>query len=250
LLDFSPAAIAKERGCDRGQGVGKGISKRKLPAAKRLRTRQDEEDLAELEDELEDDDDGFETVDEDEDELDDDFDGYVVDDLDDFDGEGDEDMEGDSDDELDHMTQDEIDALWGAIQATQNMEETAMDEDNVIVVPSDVPAEEGEPGLELDAKGAEPVGEEAEEVTVRIVDEATVMPMRRVWQEDVVSRLPYREVQRPCGERVNGVMVDDQRVILVAVSLPECNADGQTVRETGPMGLRIGDKQEMTILAM
>jgi hypothetical protein len=199
LLDFSPAAIAKERGCDRGQGVGKGISKRKLPAAKRLRTRQDEEDLAE---------------------FDDDFDGYVVDDLDDFDGEGDEDMEGDSDDELDHMTQDEIDALWGAIQATQNMEETAMDEDNVIVVPTDVPAEGGEPGLELDAKGAEPV-EEAEEVTVRIVDEATVMPMRRVWQEDVVSRLPYREVQRPCGERVNGVMVDDQRVILVAVSLPE-----------------------------
>ena len=46
----------------------------------------------------------------------------------------------------------------------------------------------------------------------------TVLPKRRIWKDDVTSGLPFREVTRTKGVRANGVMIDDQRVITVAVS--------------------------------
>jgi hypothetical protein len=64
--------------------------------------------------------------------------------------------------------------------------------------------------------------EEEEEVDedyeVRVVTAPTVLERRRLWREDVVSGLPFREVWRRKEMRANGVMIDDQRVIVVCVS--------------------------------
>lgn len=44
------------------------------------------------------------------------------------------------------------------------------------------------------------------------------MPHGRIWRDDVVSSLPYVVVVREEGVLANGVMIDDQRIMLVAVS--------------------------------
>lgn len=54
------------------------------------------------------------------------------------------------------------------------------------------------------------------EVTVRHAP--TVLPKRRIWKEDVTTRLLYQEIVRKVGVRANGVMMDDQRIIVVCVS--------------------------------
>jgi hypothetical protein len=55
-------------------------------------------------------------------------------------------------------------------------------------------------------------------VRTRIVDAPTILPKRRIWRDDVVTSLPFREVIRRMAIRANGVMIDDQRVIVVCVS--------------------------------
>lgn len=55
-------------------------------------------------------------------------------------------------------------------------------------------------------------------VSTRIVDAPTILPKRRIWRDDVVTSLPFREVTRRMAIRANGVMIDDQRVIVVCVS--------------------------------
>lgn len=54
------------------------------------------------------------------------------------------------------------------------------------------------------------------EVTVRHAP--TVLPKRRIWKEDVTTQLLYQEIVRKVGVRANGVMMDDQRIIVVCVS--------------------------------
>lgn len=46
----------------------------------------------------------------------------------------------------------------------------------------------------------------------------TVLSKRRVWQEDVVTTLPYTEVVQVEPIVANGVMIDDQRIIAIKVS--------------------------------
>ncbi|KAK4689571.1 hypothetical protein P7C73_g542, partial [Tremellales sp. Uapishka_1] len=81
------------------------------------------------------------------------------------------------------------------------------------------------------------VEEEDQALEIRVVTEPTILPRRDIWKEDVASRLPFREVTRKLGVRANGVMIDDQRIILVCTK-----------------GRRAGDlskiKQEMTVLCM
>lgn len=62
------------------------------------------------------------------------------------------------------------------------------------------------------------VDDDETEYEVRLVSAPTVLEKRRVWREDVVSGLPFREVWRRLERRANGVMMDDQRVIVVKVS--------------------------------
>lgn len=57
-----------------------------------------------------------------------------------------------------------------------------------------------------------------QEYEIRLVTAPTVLERRRVWKEDVISGLPFREVWRRKEMRANGVMMDDQRVIVVSVS--------------------------------
>jgi hypothetical protein len=47
----------------------------------------------------------------------------------------------------------------------------------------------------------------------------TVLSKGRVWKEDVVSELAYQEVFAHWGVRGNGIMVDEERLIVVAVSV-------------------------------
>lgn len=59
-----------------------------------------------------------------------------------------------------------------------------------------------------------------DEWSVSVETEPTVLPKRGIWKEDVWSRLPYREVVRRKAIRANGVMMDDQRLIVVCVGVP------------------------------
>lgn len=51
-----------------------------------------------------------------------------------------------------------------------------------------------------------------------MVEGESVVEHGKVWKEDVRSQLGYVEVVRELGMRSNGVMVDDQRVMVIAVS--------------------------------
>lgn len=50
--------------------------------------------------------------------------------------------------------------------------------------------------------------------------EPSVMPGGKIWRDDVVSSLQYVVVVREEGVLANGVMMDDQRIMLVAVCCP------------------------------
>lgn len=54
-------------------------------------------------------------------------------------------------------------------------------------------------------------------VTTRTVP--TVLSKRRIWTEDVITTLPYTEVIQTKSIIANGVMIDDQRVIAIKVSI-------------------------------
>ncbi|KAL7424101.1 hypothetical protein Q5752_001686 [Cryptotrichosporon argae] len=75
------------------------------------------------------------------------------------------------------------------------------------------------------------------DVDVSVVVAPTVLPRARMWADDVVSALPYRKVVRARHARANGVMMDDQRVIIIN-STGRRNGDWTDVR------------QEMTVLCM
>ncbi|WVQ82207.1 hypothetical protein IAT38_004335 [Cryptococcus sp. DSM 104549] len=70
-----------------------------------------------------------------------------------------------------------------------------------------------------------------------LVDEPSVLPRGKFWKEDVKSGLPYRKVWRKYGGWANGVMVDDQRVIVICTSARR-NGDWSSIT------------QEMTVLCM
>ncbi len=53
---------------------------------------------------------------------------------------------------------------------------------------------------------------------VRTIDEPTSIDDDKVFADEILSNLPYREVTRRLGIVANGVMIDDQRVIMVSVS--------------------------------
>ncbi|WVR07189.1 hypothetical protein IAU60_004230 [Kwoniella sp. DSM 27419] len=67
--------------------------------------------------------------------------------------------------------------------------------------------------------------------------EPTVLDKADVWKEDVTSRLPYREVRKTYGAVANGVMCDDQRIIVVHTQSRE-NGDWSVIT------------QELTVLCM
>lgn len=69
-------------------------------------------------------------------------------------------------------------------------------------------------------------------VDTRIVDAPTILPRRRIWRDDVVTSLPFREVIRKMAIRANGVMMDDQRVIVVCVSRSESRRSTQIIGAT------------------
>lgn len=46
----------------------------------------------------------------------------------------------------------------------------------------------------------------------------TVLSKGKVWKEDVMSELAFQEVFAKWGVRGNGIMVDEERLIVVAVS--------------------------------
>lgn len=62
------------------------------------------------------------------------------------------------------------------------------------------------------------IPDEEDEYEVRVVTAPTVLEKRRVWRDDVITGLPFVEVWRRKEMRANGVMMDDQRVIVVCVS--------------------------------
>lgn len=57
------------------------------------------------------------------------------------------------------------------------------------------------------------------EWSVSVETEPTVLPKGKMWKDDVRSELPFREVVRRKAIRANGIMIDDQRVIVICVSV-------------------------------
>ncbi|WVW83722.1 hypothetical protein I302_105743 [Kwoniella bestiolae CBS 10118] len=73
--------------------------------------------------------------------------------------------------------------------------------------------------------------------SVKIRDGESIMPRENVWKNDVHSRLTFREIRREYGGWGNGVMCDDQRVIVVHTQARR-NGDWSTI------------SQEMSVLCM
>jgi hypothetical protein len=67
-------------------------------------------------------------------------------------------------------------------------------------------------------QAGEAITDDETEFEVRLVMAPTVLEKRRIWKEDVVSSLPFREVWRRLEQRANGVMIDDERVMVIRVS--------------------------------
>ncbi|OCF36703.1 hypothetical protein I316_01299 [Kwoniella heveanensis BCC8398] len=71
--------------------------------------------------------------------------------------------------------------------------------------------------------------------SVALIEGPTVIDKRHIWKEDVKSSLPFLEIRRDYGGLANGVMCDDQRIIVVHT------------RRNGDWG---NITQEMTVLCM
>ncbi|OWT41772.1 hypothetical protein C362_00133 [Cryptococcus neoformans Bt1] len=71
----------------------------------------------------------------------------------------------------------------------------------------------------------------------RVVTRPTILSKRSIFEEDVRSELPYREVWREYGGWANGIMIDDQRIIVVNTNARR-NGDWSSI------------SQEMTVLCM
>ena len=105
-------------------------------------------------------------------------------------------------------------------------------------------------------QAGEAVDDDETEFEIRLVLASTVLDKRKVWKDDVVSSLPFREVWRRLEQRANGVMVDDERVIVVRVRIPgfgcmRVDADKQTETQRAfDDEIETKTVQEMTILCM
>ncbi|WVQ99262.1 hypothetical protein IAU59_006394 [Kwoniella sp. CBS 9459] len=73
--------------------------------------------------------------------------------------------------------------------------------------------------------------------SVALIEGPTVIEKRHIWKEDVKSSLPFLEVRKEYGGLANGVMCDDQRIIVVHTQ----------TRRNGDWG---NITQEMTVLCM
>jgi hypothetical protein len=71
-----------------------------------------------------------------------------------------------------------------------------------------------------------PLAAEADDdrVQVTLHRAPTVLSKRRIWKEDVATRLAYQEVVAKWKVRANGIMIDEERLIVIAVS-PRTSAE-------------------------
>ncbi|KAK8864257.1 hypothetical protein IAR55_001503 [Kwoniella newhampshirensis] len=66
--------------------------------------------------------------------------------------------------------------------------------------------------------------------SVNVIDRDTILDKRRIWREDVKSGLPFRKVRKDYGGWSNGIMIDDQRVIVICTKARR-NGDWSTVNQ-------------------
>jgi hypothetical protein len=57
-----------------------------------------------------------------------------------------------------------------------------------------------------------------EPLEIDVVDDMSCIEMGKVWKDDVWSGLPYVRIRKEMGIVASGVMIDDQRVMMIAVS--------------------------------
>lgn len=58
-----------------------------------------------------------------------------------------------------------------------------------------------------------------EPLEVDIIDDLSCIEMGECWKEDIWSGLPYVRIRKEMGIVASGVMIDDQRVMMISVSL-------------------------------
>ncbi|WWC70361.1 uncharacterized protein I206_104311 [Kwoniella pini CBS 10737] len=75
------------------------------------------------------------------------------------------------------------------------------------------------------------------EYTVKIRSNPSIIPKRNIWKEDISTNLPFKEVRKDYGALANGVMCDDQRIIVIHTQA-RMNGDWSTI------------SQEMSVLCM
>lgn len=54
---------------------------------------------------------------------------------------------------------------------------------------------------------------------IDIIDDLSCIEMGDCWKEDIWSGLPYVRIRKEMGIVASGVMIDDQRVMMISVSL-------------------------------
>lgn len=90
-------------------------------------------------------------------------------------------------------------------------------------------------------------GIQHEPLEVDIVDEMSCIERAGCWEDDVWTGLPYVRIRREMGVVANGVMMDDQRVMMVLVSWVPCVFTGYALtRQTNDSP----PSQEITVLCM
>jgi hypothetical protein len=59
-----------------------------------------------------------------------------------------------------------------------------------------------------------------EPLEVDVIDDLSCIEMGDCWKEDIWSGLPYVRIRKEMGIVASGVMIDDQRVMMISVSPP------------------------------
>jgi hypothetical protein len=81
-----------------------------------------------------------------------------------------------------------------------------------------------------------------EPLEVDVIDDLSCIEMGDCWKEDIWSGLPYVRIRKEMGIVASGVMIDDQRVMMISVSPPSSHyswerADGSRImRIRGSLG--------------
>ena len=87
--------------------------------------------------------------------------------------------------------------------------------------PQDDPGDETEVEEEVDEKDVVEDGQWSdfshEPLEVDVVDEKSCIERDECWESDVWTGLPYVRIRKEMGVMSNGVMMDDQRVMMVLV---------------------------------